>query len=213
MLFITWVPTNVNLPKLLQSTTRIVSGGQYISCSGNSMSRNLTVVLKLGFRLAFMMTDDWIMWPAHSTSTRGLSTVIHWILLRPRNPQNSTSNLQKVYTYKSYFAKIGRPVFNILICVRVYCFLRRTCKWLVSVEFPQVLVKLAPSRPLEGHLICLPLSDQEMVVSPGCRYHLAKRIKYHSVLFTYNNFCPSVIKYSITYVFVAEAYLKHFKST
>ena len=39
MELITWVPTRVNLPKLRQSTTRIVRGGQYISCSGSSKSR------------------------------------------------------------------------------------------------------------------------------------------------------------------------------
>ena len=50
-------PPRVNLPKLRQSTTRIVKGGQYISCSGSSMSKNLTKVEKFGFFLAFIITE------------------------------------------------------------------------------------------------------------------------------------------------------------
>ena len=36
------------------------------SIPGSSMSKNLTVVEKFGLRLAFMITDDWIICPAHS---------------------------------------------------------------------------------------------------------------------------------------------------
>ena len=64
------------------------------------MSKNLTRVVKLGFFLAFIMTEDWMICPAHSISTRGLSTVNQWIRLRSRRPQNKTSNL--------YLARVGR---------------------------------------------------------------------------------------------------------
>ena len=67
------VPTKVNRPKdlhkreyanhfrqvesNLQSTTRIERGGQYISCSGNSISKNFTVLEKFGFLFASRMTE------------------------------------------------------------------------------------------------------------------------------------------------------------
>ena len=69
------VPTKVNRPKdlheseyanqpnlldlNLQSTTRIERGGQYISCSGNSISKNFTVLEKFGFLFASKMTELW----------------------------------------------------------------------------------------------------------------------------------------------------------
>ena len=68
------VPTRVNRPKdlhdenmqinrikllYLQSTTRIERGGQYISCSGNSMSKNFTVLEKFGFLFASRITELW----------------------------------------------------------------------------------------------------------------------------------------------------------
>ena len=68
------VPTKVNRPKdlhdenikincikllHLQSTTRIDRGGQYVSCSGNSMSKNFTVLEKFGFLFASRMTELW----------------------------------------------------------------------------------------------------------------------------------------------------------
>ena len=56
-LFMNGHKPRVNLPKLRQSTTRIVKGGQYISCSGSSMSKNLTKVEKFGFFLAFIITE------------------------------------------------------------------------------------------------------------------------------------------------------------
>ena len=149
MVLITCVPTNVKRPKLRQSTTRIVKGGQYISCSGNSvmkiqflphvsehsnkalpMSRNLTKVVKLGFFLAFMITEDWMICPAHSISTRGLSTVNQWILLRSRRPQNKTSNLRKNQDYLNFS----------LFKKRMYL----TCIWPKLGEYPQGLVKLDP---------------------------------------------------------------------
>ena len=57
-------------------------------------SNALTVVEKFGFFLALAMTEDWTMWPAHSMSTRGLSTVIHETRFRSRRPQKRTSNLK-----------------------------------------------------------------------------------------------------------------------
>ena len=43
----------------LQSSTRIVRGGQYISCSGSSRSRYFTMEEKLGFFLAFRIIELW----------------------------------------------------------------------------------------------------------------------------------------------------------
>jgi hypothetical protein len=100
MEFEVWVPTRVNRPNDRQSTTRMVSGGQYISCSGSSMSRNFTVEEKFGFFLALRMTELWMTWPPHSTSTRGRSTGRNWTLLRSRRPQKSTS--------KRYLTSVGR---------------------------------------------------------------------------------------------------------
>ena len=79
------------------------------------MSRNLTKVVKLGFFLAFIMTEDWMICPAHSMSTRGLSTVNQWILLRSRRPQNKTSNLRKkrrLFEFFSFLKKRILPVFG-----------------------------------------------------------------------------------------------------
>lgn len=56
-------------------------------------SRNLTGVLKLGFFLAFCITDEYRMCPAHSMSTLGLSTVMRCIRFKSRSPQKSTSIL------------------------------------------------------------------------------------------------------------------------
>ena len=84
----------------LQSSTLIVSGGQYISCSGSSRSRYLTIEEKFGFFFALRIIELWMMWPPHSMSTRGWLTGRNWIFLRSRRPQNRTSNL--------YFTSLGR---------------------------------------------------------------------------------------------------------
>jgi hypothetical protein len=47
----------------------------------------------LGFFLAFCITDEYRMCPAHSMSTLGLSTVMRCIRFKSRSPQKSTSIL------------------------------------------------------------------------------------------------------------------------
>ena len=40
--------------------------------------------------------NTWMIWPPHSTSTLGLSTVKNWTLLRSLSPQKRTSNLERI---------------------------------------------------------------------------------------------------------------------
>ena len=82
----------------LQSMTRMVRGGQYISCSGSSTSSHFTIAEKFGFFLALEMMELWRTWPPHSMSTRGWFTGRNWIFLRSRSPQNRTSNLSVLVT-------------------------------------------------------------------------------------------------------------------
>ena len=100
----------------LQSTTLMERGGQYISCSGSSISKNFTVLEKFGFLLASTMTELWIMWPPHSTSTLGLSTVRNCTLFRSRRPQKSTSNLaNQIKFWRFSLPRETRPVIAIMV--------------------------------------------------------------------------------------------------
>ena len=70
-----------------------VSSSHFSSHKWLTSSRNFTGVLKLGFFLAFCITDEYRMCPAHSISTLGLSTVIRCTRFKSRRPQNKTSIL------------------------------------------------------------------------------------------------------------------------
>ena len=70
-----------------------LSSSHFSSSKSLTSSRNFTGVLKLGFFLAFWITDEYRMCPAHSISTLGLSTVMRCTRFKSRRPQNRTSIL------------------------------------------------------------------------------------------------------------------------
>ena len=62
-------------------------------------SKNLTGIVKFGFFLAFCMTEEDSICPAHSMSIRGWSTEVNWIRFRSRTPQKSIWKYKQIITF------------------------------------------------------------------------------------------------------------------